>query len=262
MVQRLRGHVRQQFVGYLALFVAMGGTAAGAGYVVSRNAQIAPNTISGSAPPRGKHSNIIAGSLGARDLGRNAVLGSRLADGAVTGPKIAPGTIDGSRVAGDTLTGSHINEGTLDPVPVARRAWDADRIEGREPPKSFGITVPDGTSPRGLTYTMGRVQVELGCNVSGKVTIRFREYANTPGTLNWLYGNGSQFFANGLVLPQGSFLSDPFAISEPRIEGQFIYRSADNEVTTVVLHALRVGSNGICEAQGTIMWPADGTFPG
>ena len=59
MFTRMRAHVRQQFVGYLALFIALGGTAAGAGYVVTRNAQVARNTIAGSAAPKGRHSNII-----------------------------------------------------------------------------------------------------------------------------------------------------------------------------------------------------------
>ena len=42
-------------VAYLALFVALGGTATAVTYVVSSNSQVGPNTISGHKPPTGDH---------------------------------------------------------------------------------------------------------------------------------------------------------------------------------------------------------------
>jgi hypothetical protein len=47
--------------------VATGGTAAAA-VIVTSNSQVAANTISGHSPPKGKHSNLIAGSVNATDL--------------------------------------------------------------------------------------------------------------------------------------------------------------------------------------------------
>jgi hypothetical protein len=55
-------------VAYLALFVALGGTATAVSYVVSSNSQVGPGTISGHKPPSGKHANIIAGSINGTDI--------------------------------------------------------------------------------------------------------------------------------------------------------------------------------------------------
>jgi hypothetical protein len=55
-------------VAYLALFVALGGTATAVTYVVSSNSQVGPGTISGHKPPSGDHANIIAGSINGIDI--------------------------------------------------------------------------------------------------------------------------------------------------------------------------------------------------
>src|SRR3954453_11127035 len=52
----------------LALFIALGGTALAAGYIVNTNADIAPNTVSGAKPPSGAHANIMANSIGGADV--------------------------------------------------------------------------------------------------------------------------------------------------------------------------------------------------
>jgi hypothetical protein len=65
-------------VSLIALFVALGGTAAAA-VIVTSNSQVAQNTISGHKPPSGKHANLIAGSVNSQDI----------ANGSVTGPDLA-----------------------------------------------------------------------------------------------------------------------------------------------------------------------------
>src|SRR4051794_2358242 len=52
----------------LALFVALGGTALAAGYVVNTNGDIAPNTVSGASAPSGAHANIMADSIPGADV--------------------------------------------------------------------------------------------------------------------------------------------------------------------------------------------------
>jgi hypothetical protein len=75
-----RTHLRHNLVGYLALFVALGGTAAGAGYVVSSNGQLGPGTVAGSAPPQGKHDNVINNSLTASDIKPDSIGGGRIVE--------------------------------------------------------------------------------------------------------------------------------------------------------------------------------------
>ena len=54
-------------VATLALFLALGGTAAAA-VLITSNSQVAANTISGHVPPAGKHANLIGGSVNGVDL--------------------------------------------------------------------------------------------------------------------------------------------------------------------------------------------------
>jgi hypothetical protein len=51
-----------------AVFIALGGTALAASYLVSSNSQVGPGVIAGHAPPTGKHSNIIPGSINGTDV--------------------------------------------------------------------------------------------------------------------------------------------------------------------------------------------------
>jgi hypothetical protein len=98
-------------VAYLALFVALGGTAAAA-VVVSSNSQVAPNTISGHKPPAGKHANLISGSVATADIAKLAVTNKRL----------APDSVGTGKVIDDSLTGSDVKEATLGKVPAAAEA--------------------------------------------------------------------------------------------------------------------------------------------
>jgi hypothetical protein len=53
----------------LAVLIALAGsTSAIAAVIISDNDQVAQNTISGHAPPSGKHANLIAGSVNGTDL--------------------------------------------------------------------------------------------------------------------------------------------------------------------------------------------------
>jgi hypothetical protein len=55
----------------LAVFVALGGSAAAA-VIITSNDEVAPDTISGHNPPAGAHSNLIAGSVNQDDLAPDA----------------------------------------------------------------------------------------------------------------------------------------------------------------------------------------------
>ena len=85
MRQRLRSHVSfANVVSLVALFVALGGTAAAA-VIITDNSQVAPNTISGHKPPSGKHANIIGGSLNGQDVASNSLGGRVIAEPTLTG---------------------------------------------------------------------------------------------------------------------------------------------------------------------------------
>ncbi len=65
---RIRSHLTfANVVSVIALIVAMGGTAL-ASVIITRNSQVGQGTISGHNPPRGKHPNLIGGSVNRADL--------------------------------------------------------------------------------------------------------------------------------------------------------------------------------------------------
>ena len=230
MVSKFLAHVRGQFVGYLALFVALGGTAVGAGYVISKNKQLGPRTVSGNHAPKGKHDNIVNRSITAAD--------------------IQPNSIGGGRIA----------ESTLDRVPSSARAFDAERVGGHPAPTFFAETFDNGGGGDLIANTEGfsaRASCEAHANTF-TVTFEDRSGSTRAPSLNWFYGNGSSVKAwGGLFAPAGA--SRTVDITESRIEGQFIYRayadsaSGDKDnVAFIAFHGYASGGDGFCELHGAV----------
>ena len=96
----------------LAVFIALGGTAAAAAIITS-NSQVARDTISGHNPPSGDHPNIIAGSVNGSDLATGAVTTGNVAKGAVTTGKLATGAVTSAKVSDNSLTGADVDTSTL-----------------------------------------------------------------------------------------------------------------------------------------------------
>jgi hypothetical protein len=71
-------------VAYLALFIALGGTAT-ASVIITSNSQVAQNTISGHKPPSGKHANLFAGSVNNQDVAANSLTGANVNESTLTG---------------------------------------------------------------------------------------------------------------------------------------------------------------------------------
>jgi hypothetical protein len=63
----------------VVLILAMSGTAAATAFVVSKNSQVGPNTISGHVPPSGDHANIVSGSVGTNDIATGTIRAADLA---------------------------------------------------------------------------------------------------------------------------------------------------------------------------------------
>jgi hypothetical protein len=110
MLAKLRVHIRHNVVGYVALFVALTGTA---------------YAVDGPLPGQNQvgSSDIINGEVRNDDLGVDAVGSTKIADrsvknadlsvGASSSNTIADGGIQGVDVKGDTLTGAQVAESTL-----------------------------------------------------------------------------------------------------------------------------------------------------
>lgn len=122
MFSRIRAHVRNNLIGYLALFVALGGSASAA--------------------------FIAANSVNSRSIVNGQVRRADLANGGVTRPKVSRNAINGAKILNGTVTGADVNEATLGAVPSAGAAGNATLLQGN-PPGAF--------APASKVLTSGQV---------------------------------------------------------------------------------------------------------
>ena len=126
----IRNHIRSNAVGYVAVFLALSGTATaltGSNTVFTdditdeevRAADVATDAI--------KAAEIAPGQVRTSDLAADAVNGTKVAAASLTGFDFANDSLDSSKVTGlngsdvqdDTLAGSDVVEGTLGELPLA-----------------------------------------------------------------------------------------------------------------------------------------------
>jgi hypothetical protein len=172
MFKRMRILPRFTFanvVAMLALFVALGGTAAAA-FVVNSNTDIAPGTVFGSVKPAAANDNVVDGSLGSKDL----------ADGSVTTTKVANGAITRAKLAVIPLAGN------------GRASFDR-------------VTIPVGQS-RALLPFAGLGNLVLDCIAQQDATIAFHNNSGANETVAQEINNFPQFnqVANGASSPTGT----------------------------------------------------------
>jgi len=123
---RIRRHLQSHVVGYLALFVALSGTALalpGQKTVKGKdiaNAAVKKRAIAGGAVVSGKlaggavtSAKLSAGAVGASQLADNAVERKKLKAQAVTGSKIADGAVTTPKVADASLLGDDFAPGQI-----------------------------------------------------------------------------------------------------------------------------------------------------
>ena len=175
----IRNHVRSNIVGYVAVFLALTGTATalnGSNTVFSdditdgevKSADVATNAI--------RTTKIGPGQVRNADLGAGAVDGAKVADASLTGSDVANDTLDSSKVTGlngsdvqdDALTGADVAEGTLGQVPAAAvagigrsgsgGACDPEGPEDWQPCASVTIGLP--SSGRVLVHGYGNGYTE------------------------------------------------------------------------------------------------------
>ncbi len=72
----------------MAVFLVLGGGTALASYVISSNSQVGPNTISGHHVSGGAHPNLIAGSVGSKDVADNGLTGGDIKEGTLTNGQV------------------------------------------------------------------------------------------------------------------------------------------------------------------------------
>jgi len=174
MLRKLSTHFRRQWVGCIALFVALGGSA----YAVT---SLPSNSV---GTPQLKNSAVTSpklksGAVTATKIGNGAVGPLKLKNGAVTNPKLANGAVNGAKVADNSLTGADVNASTLGTVPSATNAGhaltadsatDAQTLDGLDS-TAFPLMGSNSSSPVFLSEQLLRAEQAADLFL-GPLTIR------------------------------------------------------------------------------------------
>jgi hypothetical protein len=228
-LSRIRSHLAGNVVGYVALFLALGGTA------------VAVTT----AP-------------------KNSVVTRSIKHGAVTSKKLHKRSVKTSKFAPSALAPNAVHAITADQLGVFAASAYQRRVTGTcsnetgiaSIDETGAVTCVSPVSAIHSTPTAGNddfinlghgLQLAVVCHDGGQTRVAFQNIGSSGATLNWLYGNGATVLANGAVLPASSGERD-FSFAGARIEGQFIFSEA-NDLITVNLHAF--DGTSFCEVRGT-----------
>jgi hypothetical protein len=195
-------------VATLALFVALGGSAAAA-VIVSSNSEIAPNTIYGANLPAGKNDNIVGGSVGSSDLASSSVVNSKLATGAVGSGKLADKAVIAGKIADAAVAQSNLANGAVGTAKLASGAVTLpklgsdviDRIDSHTGTASpFTGTVPVGTLGV-IVRTVGGVEISVDCLANDQAVITFRRTATSSVNALELFGiEANEFGVNSVTV--------------------------------------------------------------
>jgi hypothetical protein len=143
MGEKIRQHIRSNVIGYVALFVALSGTAYAA------DGPLAGTNTVGSA-------DIINGEVQSPDIGTGQVTTSDLASNSVTGGRIVNGQVQSLDVGNDSIRSEDIFDGTIGSIDVGFGALRGDEIQDET--LSGADVIDDGIRGEDVNEsTLGRV---------------------------------------------------------------------------------------------------------
>jgi hypothetical protein len=226
----IRDHIRSNIIGYVALFIALGGGAYAA-----------------TAPT-------------------DSVATRSIRDGAVTAPKLHSPSVTTAKFADSALAPrarvarNAQQLGGRTPASYQRRVTEscanntairaigaAGTVSCTSPVKSISMSLASGSGDS--IPPIHGLAIGASCN-AGSTLVAFVNSSPDPATLNWVYSDGTAVSATGTSLGTTSPANEAdFVYDDKRIEGQFIFANPTG-VTTVNLHAVDGNASG-CEIRGT-----------
>jgi hypothetical protein len=215
---RVRRPSHRTVVAYLALFIALGGTAMGA-FVVTSNSEIGPNTIYGHNAPAGANVNINADSVTGADVKELTL--ARVPSSANGARKFAM-TRARTSFSSPPYNIFSLNEMTLDGI-----CWLSNS-------GTFFALDVGSTVDAGVDYEYDTVEVAGG----------FFPQHDPVAAGRGISAGGSA----GFILSLNN-LSDT---DWQRAEGQFVYRNA-TRVISGTFYAIASNQSGNCQVRGTAM---------
>lgn len=125
MPNRTSGHLRNNIVGYAALFIALSGTAyAVDGPLAGQNQVGSADIINGDV----RSDDLGAAQVTAAKLAANSVNAGKIADGEVGAAEVGQGAVGTGEVANDSLSGGDVANGSLTSLDLAKRTVQRDDL--------------------------------------------------------------------------------------------------------------------------------------
>ena len=232
---------------FTALVFALGTGGAYAASIVNSNADVAPDTISGHAPPSGDHSNIIAASVANNDLARNSVGTLKIIDGSVGNADITTGAVDSNSVLNESLTSSDLATDSVGATEIADNSIDTGEI------------VDNSLFAQDLApNSVGSSEIAADAVGASKV-------ANESLTLSDIAGAATNGAISLSGIPNGRCTQVTFNVGSAQVGDSPIVTTRAAIQNGIVLYPNRVASAGhvevnACNFTGTSMTPIS-SFP-
>ena len=238
MLKRLdpRGS-RATLIAFIALLVALGGTALGAGGLSGKQTKQVKKIAT-----KVFNSNIGGATVAHAGTAKTATTAATAtkADTATNADNLGGVSASGyqQRVQGNCAGGA------------IEAIGPAGELACVFPVKAVHMTPPGNTAGDVVSQDLGSgLQLTTVCHDGGNTEVDFQNTGSSAATLNWMYSLGgatSTVNASGVGLP--ALGGTDISFSGARIEGQFIYATG-NTVITVNLHAF--DGTSFCEVRGT-----------
>lgn len=238
------GHVRRHAIGYLALFVALGGTSYAAVRLPANSVgtrQLKPKAVTWT--------RIAPGAVTPTRLKWRAVTNSKIAPGAVNGSRVKDGSLSGHDLAPDSVSGAQIDESSLGVVP------DSDRL-GNIPPSGYVqgtgrvLSIRKSDAPGGATVNLlnaaGWPRIIGRCDSTGRFSILAAGDAGQSGTYDVRAASGTSL--EGSPVPAGTAAQIPI-LTGASTDAPLLVSAAGQASST----ALRIVS-----LQGVVAWSGGG----
>jgi hypothetical protein len=237
MGRKAWSHLRSQWIGALALFLAISG---------------------GSAYALAGHNTVFSDDIVNRQVKKPDLADASVTSRAFAPTAVAPNAADAAKLGG--LPPSTYQGRVSSSCAFGRGISAIDAGGGvtcSSPVSVINVVLSDGGYEFMPPFDYSQLQVIVSCTDPG-TQVRFQNTGGQDATLNWMFSQGgttSTVNASGDSVAAGDGRGFFFTGNGTRLEGQWIFAN-NSGVTTVTLHGF--DGNNFCEFRGTALF-APGT---